>query len=114
MKIYLKGYDYNDTLSTDFPMSAFQIQDTLDRLGGSTEVRFTISQFENMNLPQELCRKEFTADIYALNLFADRFEKMDSAQNAAFISLLKCHHESSFDEMLEMTFGLDSVPVLPC
>ena len=114
MKIYLKGYDYNDTLSTDFPMNAFQIQDTLDRMGGSTEVRFTISQFENMNLPQELCQKEFTADIYALNLFADRLEKMDSAENAAFISVLKSHPESRFDEMLEMTFGLDSVPVLLC
>ena len=114
MKIYLKGYDYNDTLSIDFPMNAFQIQDTLDRMGGSKKVRFTISQFENMNLPQELCQKEFTADIYALNLFAHRFEKMDSAENAAFISVLKSHPESRFDEMLEMTFGLDSVPVLLC
>lgn len=89
MKIYLKGYDYNDTLSTDFPMKVFHIQDTLDRMGGSTEVRFMISQFENMNLPHELCQKEFTANIYALNLFADRLEKMDSAENAAFIGVLK-------------------------
>ncbi len=35
MKIYLKGYDYNDTLSTDFPMNACQIQDTLDRMAAA-------------------------------------------------------------------------------
>lgn len=59
MKIYLK--DGNYTLAKDFPMSVFEIRDTLDRLRKfqSREVLFRLSEFGNTELPQSLCGKEF-------------------------------------------------------
>lgn len=117
MKIYLRDYNYTETLSTDFPMTMFQIQDTLDRLGNSRSdntVNFMLSQFENLNLPQSMCSREFTADIYRLNLFAERFEKLESAEKAVFKCLVRANPDCTFEEMLSMTFGLDSVPVFPC
>ena len=47
MKIYLK--DGNYTLAKDFPMSVFEIRDTLDRLRKfqSREVLFRLSEFGN-------------------------------------------------------------------
>ncbi len=112
MKIYL-----NDKLSKDFPMTAFEIQDTIDMLNITHDnpiVNFKISQYDNMELSQMLCDREFSADIYMLNLFAERFEKLDFSETAAMKSLLLSKPESSFEDMLFMTYGLDSVPVWPC
>lgn len=109
MKIYL-----NDKLSKDFPMTVFEIQDTIDMLNITHDnpiVNFKISQYDNMELPQMLCDREFLADIYMLNLFAERFEKLDFSETAAMKSLLLSKPESSFEDMLFMTYGLDSVPV---
>lgn len=96
MKIYLK--DGNYTLAKDFPMSVFEIRDTLDRLRKfqSREVLFRLSKFGNTELPQSLCGKEFSADIYKLNLFAERYEKLEYPEAEAFKSLLKANPESSF------------------
>ena len=90
MKIYLK--DGNYTLAKDFPMSVFEIRDTLDRLRKfqSREVLFRLSEFGNTELPQSLCGKEFSADIYKLNLFAERDEKLNypkAALNSAIITV---------------------------
>lgn len=115
MRVHLKNNGY--ALSAEFPMTVFEMQDVLDKLKYPAEnsvVTFRIYEFRNMDLPSELCEKDFTADIYRLNLFAERVEKLDSAEMAALKSLLKSNPESSLDDMLLMTYGLDSVPVFPC
>lgn len=114
MKIHLK--DGNYILAKDFPMNVFEIRDTLDRLRRfqSCDVTFRLAEFDTMELPQSLCCKEFSADIYKLNLFAERFENLECPDKSAFKSLLTANPESSFDDMLLMTYGLDSVPVFPC
>lgn len=114
MKIYLK--DGNYTLTKKFPMNVFEIRDTLDKLRmfQSREVSFRLSGFDNTELPQSLCGKEFSTDIYKLNLFAERIEKLEYPEIAAFKSLLTAYPDSSLDDMLLMTYGLDCVPVWPC
>lgn len=114
MKIYLK--DGNYTVAKDFPMGMFEIRDTLDRLRKfqSCEVSFRLSEFDNTELPQSMYGKEFSADIYKLNLFAKRYEKLEYPEMAAFKSLITAYPVSSLDDMLLMTYGLDSVPVFPC
>lgn len=116
MKIYLKDSKFT-AVTKEFPMTVFELQDTLDQLKispSNPNVRFRISEYDNMNLPPSLCKKEFSADIYRLNLFAERVEKLENAEMAAFKSLLKIYPESSFNEVLLMTYGLDSVTVYPC
>lgn len=115
MRVHLINNGY--ALSAEFPMTAFEMQDALDRLkysAGNSEVMFRIYEFKNMNMPSELYEKNFSTDIYRLNLFAERLENLEFTEMAAFKSLLVENPESSFEDMLLMTYGLDSVMVYPC
>lgn len=115
MRVRLMNQGY--ARSTEFPMTVFEMQDALDKLKypvGNRNVTFRIYEFRNMDLPYELCGRSFSADIYKLNLFAERIEKLENMEMTAFKSLLKVNPDSSFDDMLLMTYGLDSVPVFPC
>ncbi len=116
MKINLKNGD-STSFTKKFPMNVFEIRDTLDRLkipDNKPIVKFEISEYDNMDFPFELCLRDFSADIYRLNLFAERLEKLDSSEMTAFRSLLKTNPESSFEDILKMTYGLDSVMIYPC
>ncbi|GAB5085721.1 hypothetical protein Osc2_24910 [Ruminococcus sp. 25CYCFAH16] len=105
---------FENKLSANLPMTAFELQDILDRLRfADSVVDFRISEHENMDLPKSLCR-DFTADIYKLNLFAERFERLEYPERAAMESLLASNPECEFEDMLLMTYGLDSVSVWPC
>ena len=61
MKIYLK--DGNYTLAKDFPMSVFEIRDTLDRLRKfqSREVLFRLSEFGNTACAVKNFQRIFTS-----------------------------------------------------
>lgn len=116
MKINLKNGEFI-SVSMEFPMNIFEIRDILDRLKIPDDkpiVQFSISEYDNMELPYTLCRRDFSADIYRLNLFAERLEKLYSSRMTAFKSLLIANPESSFDDMLLMTYGLNSVMIYPC
>ena len=116
MKVNLKNGEFI-SVSKEFPMNIFEIRDILDRLKIPDDkpiVRFEISEYDNMEFSFELCLKDFSADIYKLNLFAERLENLDFLEMTAFRSLLKVNHESSFEDILKMTYGLDSVMVYPC
>ncbi|MCM1508782.1 MAG: hypothetical protein NC177_16870 [Ruminococcus flavefaciens] len=115
MRVHLINNGY--ALSAKFPMTAFEMQDALDRLKypvGNSEVTFRIYEFKNMNLPSELYEKDFSTDIYRLNLFAERLKNLEFTEIVAFKSLIVENPESSFEDMLLMTYGLDSVIVYPC
>ena len=101
----------------EFPMNIFEIRDTLDKLKIPDDkpiVDFEISEYDNMEFPFALCRRNFSADIYRLNLFAERMENLDLSEMTAFRSLLIANPESSFEDILKMTYGLDSVMIYPC
>lgn len=114
MKILINNK--NDIIVKDFPMSVFDIQDTLDILGvpHDRNITFVIFQTENSKLPSALFNRRYTADIYKLDLFAERIEKLNNMEMKAFKSLLTTNPDSDFDDMLLMTYGLDCVPVWPC
>lgn len=104
MKINLQ--DDNLILSKDFPMNILEIQDTLDRLkipDDNPIVQFGFSEYDNMELPYTLCRREFSADIYRLNLFAERLENLDFSEMTAFKSLLIANPECNFEDILNIT-----------
>lgn len=116
MKINLKNGELT-SISKEFPMNVLEIQDTLDRLKIPDDkpiVEFSISEYDNMELPYTLCRREFSADIYRLNLFAERLGNLKYDEMTAFKSLLITNPECSFEDMLMMTYGLDSVIIYPC
>lgn len=113
MRVYLKNNGY--AISEKFPMTVFEMEDTLDKLKQrESVVRFEISEHDNMEFPFALCRRDFSADIYRLNLFAERIENLNSSEMTAFKSLLNAKPESDFEDILKMTYGLDSVMIYPC
>ena len=113
MRVYLKNNGY--AISEKFPMTFFEIEDVLDKLKQmESVVHFEISEHDNMELPMSICGKEFSADIYRLNLFAERLENLNISEITAFKSLLIANPESSFEDMLLMTYGLDFVMIYPC
>ncbi len=115
MKINLKNGEFLST-SKKFPMNIFEIRDTLDRLKIPDDkpiVEFSISEYDNMELPYTRCRREFSADIYRLNLFAERYEQLEEYQKAGFKSVLMKNPDSSIEDMLLMTYGIEGVPVYP-
>ena len=116
MKINLKKGELI-AVSKEFPMNVFEIQDTLDRLKIPDDkpiVQFEFLEHDNMEFPFALCLRDFSADIYRLNLFAERLENLDFSEMTAFKSMLKTNPESSFEDILKMTYGLDSVIIYPC
>lgn len=112
MRIYLKNNGY--AVSEKFPMTVFEMEDVLDKLKQTESVvRFEISEYDNMELTMSICHREFSADIYKLNLFAERYEQLEEYQKAGFKSVLMKHPDSSIDDMLLMTYGTEGVPVYP-
>ena len=113
MRIYLKNNGC--AVSEKFPMTVFEMEDVLDKLKQTESiVRFEISEYDNMKLPSSICHRDFSADIYRLNLFAERLENLNSSEMTAFKSLLTAKPDCDFEDILLMTYGLDSVMVYPC
>ena len=113
MRVYLKNNGC--AISEKFPMTVFEMEDVLDKLKQTeTIVRFEISEYDNMKLPSSICHRDFSADIYRLNLFAERLENLNSSEMTAFKSLLSANPDCDFEDMLLMTYGLDYVMVYPC
>ncbi len=113
MRVYLKNNGY--AVSEKFPMTVFEMEDVLNKLKQTESVvRFEISEYDNMKLPSSICGRDFSADIYRLNLFAERLENLNSSEMTAFKSLLTAKPDCDFEDMLLMTYGLDSVMVYPC
>lgn len=115
MKVHLKNNGH--ALLAEFPMTVFEMQDALDKLkipDNKSIVVFEISEYDNMEFPFALCLRDFSADIYCLNLFAKRLERLDFSEMTALRSLLKVNPESCFEDILKMTYGLDSVMIYPC
>ena len=101
MRINLKNGE-SMSFTKKFPMNVFDIQDTLDRLkipDYKPIVQFEISEHDNMEFPFALCLRDFSADIYRLNLFAERLGNLDFSEMTAFKSLLKTNPESSFEDI---------------
>lgn len=113
MKIHLKNR--NCELTEDFPKNLFALQDALDRLHQSENrsVLFSFDCYAEKNiLPPELLNREFQTDIFKLNMFAERLETMTLAEHVAYKAMLKVNAISDFDELLQMTYKLGSVPVI--
>ncbi len=113
MTIRLKYGDKE--MSWGMPVSAINLQDILDRMNvqSGREIEFMFSEYDMVDLPANILDKWYKADIYKLNVFADRFQRLEDYQKAGFKSVLMRNPDSSIDDMIAMTYGIDCVPVYP-
>ena len=97
------------------PVSAINLQDILDRMNvqNGREIEFMFSKYDMVDLPADVFDKWQKADIYKLNLFAERFQQLENHQKAGFKSRIMRNPDSSIDDMIAMTYGIDCIPVYP-
>ena len=105
----------NCSLTEDFPKKPLELLDILDRLHqtGNRTVGFEFDcYYEEITPPSELTEKMFTADIFALNVFAERLVNMTSPERAVYQAVVQKNPVFRFEDAVQMTFGLESVPVI--
>lgn len=115
MRIYIEYGDKRQGFA--FPRTPIQIGDVLDRMNiqNGTEVKFRFSSYDQEKLFGTEQNKWYTADIYKLNMFVERYEvELEYNEQAALKSVLREHPDSSIDDMLLMTYGIESVTAIPC
>ena len=115
MRIYIEYGDKRQGFA--FPMSPMRIRDVLDRMNiqNGSEVKCRFSSYDREKLFGTEQNRWYTADIYRLNLFAERYEvELEHSEQAALKSVLREHPDSSIDDMLMMTYGIESVTAIPC
>lgn len=102
-------------LSWSLPISTIHLQDVLDRMNvqGGREIECKFSKYDLIDLPGSVLDKWYKADIYKLNAFVKRYEQLEGYKKAGFKSVLMKHPDSSIDDMLVMTYGIEGVPVYP-
>jgi len=102
-------------VSWGLPVSAIHVQDILDRMNvqNGREIEYKFSNYDMVDLPANVLDKWHKADIYKLNIFAERFQRLEDHQKAGFKSVLMRNPDSSIDDMIAMTYGIDCVPVYP-
>jgi len=107
---------YGDLEATwGLPVSAIHVQDILDRMNvqSGREIEYKFSKYDFIDLPASCLDKWNKADIYKLNVFAERFEHLEEHEKAGFKSVLMRNPDSSIDDMIAMTYGIECVPVYP-
>lgn len=112
MEILLKNKEYIEAIM--LPANQFELKNVLEKLrvyDDRTEIHAVI---RGKSAVPELTRKRMTADIYKLNLLADRLENAVCPDIYAMRALVKTGSEFDVDELILMTYGLDSVSVCPC
>ena len=115
MRIYIEYGDKRQGFA--FPMSPMKVRNVLDRMNiqNGSEVKYRFSSYDREKLFGTEQNRWYTADIYRLNLFAERYEtELEYSEQAALKSVLREHPDSSIDDMLMMTYGIESVTVIPC
>lgn len=102
----------------EFPKSVLKLQDILDRCQmppNDYDVQFEIPSYRlEQPMSYRLTDRAFTADIYRLNLFAERYEQMSNAEKAVFSAVADRYKPENFEDVLALTYSLDTVPAIPC
>lgn len=113
MKVTLRYGD--NVVSWGLPVSAMNVQDILDRMNvqSGREIEYKFSKYDFIDLPAAFLDKWYKADIYKLNVFVERFENLEKHEKAGFKSVLMRNLESTIDDMIAMTYGIECVPVYP-
>ena len=96
----------DNVVSWGLPVSAMNVQ-------SGREIEYKFSKYDFIDLPANVLDKWYKADIYKLNVFAERFEHLEEHEKAGFKSVLMRNPDSSIDDMIAMTYGIAGVPVYP-
>ena len=98
------------------PTHPFVIRDELDKLRANDDTKLQI-RVTDCDEVEALEGMELTADLWKMNVFAERIEQLDlnspSKPDIQIAALLMDKPERTIDELIRMTYS-DSIPVYPC
>ena len=99
----------------EFPMDVLALRDLFDRLrceDGRTEIDISFMETSG-HLPEAMMGKAYHANLYLVNVFAQRFEGMDAMHRAMLSAAVQTHELTDLNDLVRMTYGLDEIPVIP-
>ena len=114
MKITATNGKYTSNIS--LLAHTFVIRDELDKLRADDDTPLHI-KITDCNEVEALKNLELTADLWKMNVFAERIDQLDmdspSKPDIQIAALLKVRPLRTIDELIRMTYS-DSIPVYPC
>ena len=97
-----------------FPKNSYQLYDFADKLRNELPFIVRISDYFKYESIDNEIRIETWDDLERFNLLAERMESIDDTENAKMFALMKSYPKASVLELLEMTYGLDSLTACEC
>lgn len=97
-----------------FPMNSYQLADLSDQMRCEFPINVRInSMFGWEKISNEFCIYS-PEDMLRFNLFAQRFEQLSECDEAKMYALMKKYPKADAAELLDMTYGLNSVDAYVC
>ena len=96
-----------------FPKNSYQLRDLSDKLRNGYPFTVQINELDMGYVGNEfqiVCSDE----LKKLNLFAQRLEDMDEQEEAKMVALMTEYPRADISELLDMTYGLESVESYSC
>lgn len=97
-----------------FPMNSYQLADLCDQMRCEFPFNVRIERIFDWSIPNNSFTINSMEDMQKLNLLIQQLEHIDSVDEAKMFALINKFPESDIDDLLYMTYGLDSVEIYPC
>lgn len=96
-----------------FPMNGYQLRDLSDKLRNGYLFTVKINELDKGYVGNEF-EIECSDDLKKLNLFAQRIEELNEQDEAKMVALMTEYPRADISELLDMTYGLESVESYSC
>lgn len=96
-----------------FPMNGYQLRNLCDKLRNGYPFTVKINELDMGYVGNEF-QIECSDDLKKLNLFAQRIEELNEQDEAKMVALMTEYPRADISELLDMTYGLESVESYSC
>lgn len=108
--IIYRGKDISET----FPKNNYQLYDLADKLRNELPFTVYLSEFFEYESIDYKLQIETWEDLERFNLLAEQMEYMDETGDAKMYALMKANPNADVSELLDMTYGLESITAYSC
>lgn len=107
-------YDDMNSITVQLPKTPLELYDILDRLGVDNNYSNVYINIDDERIPKGICVGGFYDDLFKLNFLAQLLEQLTPANTAGFKAVLMDHEDYNLDDVILVTYGLDTYPIYPC
>ncbi|WP_297961115.1 hypothetical protein [uncultured Ruminococcus sp.] len=107
-------YDDKYSITVQLPKKPLELYEILDRLGVENKYCNVYINIDDERIPEEMCKGGFYDDLFKLNFLAQRLEQLTPSYTAGFKAVLMAHEDYNLDDLILVTYGLETYPIYPC